>query len=218
MSATLVVFAREPVPGRVKTRLAEALGAGPAASVYTSLLDHTIATARRSAVEIVISLAEDPHPGWGPATGGRVEIQGRGDLGRRMAECFRRRFAEGTARAVIVGSDIASLRPDHIAAAFAVLDGPPVVLGPAADGGYWLVGQRAPGLDLFSGVPWSSPDTLTATRSRLRTLGVEWSEIETLTDIDTVEDLERAIEDPRVDRDLRRRLAAAEKPLDRRRR
>jgi rSAM/selenodomain-associated transferase 1 len=213
MTDRLVIFAREPVPGRVKTRLAEGLGAGPAAAAYGALLDHTLAVARRSEVELLIALAEVPDPRWRPSIGCRVEIQGRGDLGSRMAECFRRRFTEGSERAVIVGSDIGRLRAAHITAAFAALDHRPVVLGPADDGGYWLVGQQSPGMDLFSGIPWSRPETLAATRDRLLALGVEWSELETLPDIDTVEDLQKAIEDRRIDRGLRRRLAAAVKPL-----
>lgn len=218
MNDRLVIFARTPVPGLVKTRLAAGLGAGPAASVYGALLDHTLATARRSGVEIVVSLSADPDPGWRSSIGCRVEVQGRGDLGQRMAECFRRRHAEGAVRTVIIGSDNARLRTDHIAVAFAALDDGPVALGPAEDGGYWLLGQRAPGVDLFTGVPWSSPDTMAATRSRLVALGVEWAELETLPDIDTEEDLRRALEDPRVDSDLRRRLAVAAEPRDRRKR
>lgn len=206
---TLVVFAREPIPGRVKTRLAEGVGAALAASIYTALFDHTLATARESGDEIVVSLASDPDPSWAAALGCRIEIQGRGDLGERMAECFRRRFAEGATRGVIVGSDNAHLRSDHLRSAMAALDARRVVLGPAVDGGYWLVGQRTPGIDLFSGISWSSPETLDATRSRLRAAGVEWSELETLPDIDTVEDLRRAIEDPRLPAALRERLASS---------
>jgi len=214
MSARLVIFAREPVPGRVKTRLAETIDAVAAASVYSALLEHTVTTARATAIETTISVAEEPRREWTETLDLPMEIQGRGDLGRRMAECFRRRFGEGAARVVIIGSDNALLQPEHLRSAFAALDEDLVVLGPADDGGYWLVGQRAPGLDLFSGIPWSSPETLDSTRARLVALGTEWSELETLPDIDAVEDLQKAIEDPRIDRDLRRRLGAALKPLD----
>lgn len=207
MSAALVIFAREPIPGRVKTRLAEAVGAETATAVYTALYEHTVATACASGIGATISLAEEPGREWAETLDLPFEIQGRGDLGERMAECFRRRFAEGRSRVVIIGSDNAHLKPDHLRSAFAALDDLPVVLGPADDGGYWLIGQRAPGVDLFTDVPWSNPETLDLTRARLRHLGVEWAEIETLPDIDTVDDLIRAIEDPRVPAALRRSLA-----------
>jgi len=208
MMSALVIFAREPVPGRVKTRLATGVGDEAAAEIYATLLEHTLQTAVRSDVEPMISLAADPDASWAATLGVPFEIQGRGDLGERMAECFTRRFSEGAGRTVIIGSDNAGLRPDHIRNAFAELEKHSVVLGPADDGGYWLIGQRTPGIDLFTGVPWSSPKTLDATRSMLQTLDVEWHELETLPDIDTEKDLKQALEDPRVDEDLRRRLHA----------
>ena len=204
----LVIFAREPVPGRVKTRLAAGVGPESSAEIYAMLLEHTLRTAGRSDADVMISLAMDPNASWADTLEFPFEIQGRGDLGERMAECFGRRFSEGAERTVIIGSDNAHLRHDHIRSAFSALEDHPVVLGPADDGGYWLVGQRAPGIDLFTGVPWSSPDTLDATRSSLQKLDVEWHELETLPDIDTEEDLRMALEDPRVDKELRRQLNA----------
>jgi len=209
MSMTLVIFAREPVPGQVKTRLARGTDADTAIAVYTTLLEHTIETARATEIEVMISLAGTPTPGWAAGLGLQFEVQGRGDLGFRMAECFDRRFSIGVERVVIIGSDNAHLQPDQIRSAFAALEENPVVLGPADDGGYWLVGQRSPGVDLFTKVPWSTPKTLETTRNRLKTLGVTWSEIETLPDIDTVEDLRNAIKAPGVPEQLRRRLATA---------
>lgn len=209
MNTVLVIFAREPVAGKVKTRLAEGVGAETAASIYASLLEHTIATARTIGIKVVVSLAAVPTANWMATLGFPFESQGRGDLGVRMGECFQRRFFEGCTRTVIIGSDNAHLHPDHIRSAFAALELNPVVLGPAEDGGYWLVGQQTPGVDLFSDIPWSSPATLDATRNRLQTLGVEWRELQTLPDIDTQEDLQRAIEDPSVPVQLRRRLASA---------
>ncbi len=209
MSTTLVIFAREPLPGQAKTRLARGTDASTAIAVYTALLEHTIETARATGIEVMISLAGEPTPGWAAGLGVRFEVQGRGDLGTRMAGCFDRRFSKGLDRVVIIGSDNAHLQTGHIRSAFSALDGDPVVIGPAEDGGYWLVGQRAPGVDIFTEVPWSSPMTLATTRERLRELGIRWSEIETLPDIDTVEDLRSAIKDPRVPEHLKRRLTSA---------
>ena len=206
MTRGLVVFARQPVVGRVKSRLAEEIGAALAAAVYEALLEHTLKTARESGVAAEIWFAEQPDTVWAETLGLPHETQEAGDLGRRMAGCFDHRFAGGCDRVVLIGSDIAHLEPDHLRAALAALDDHAVVLGPAVDGGYWLVGQRAPGLNLFSGIPWSRPTTMAATRARLRSLGAGWFELETLPDIDTVEDLRRAVDDPRVDPGLRRRL------------
>ena len=206
MSDRLVIFAREPVAGRVKTRLATGIGGNAATEVYRRLLEHTIESARATGIDAVVFLAEVPGEAWASTLDHPFEIQGAGDLGRRMGECFSRGFADGASRVVLVGSDNAHIRQDHIRSAFDALGDHRVVLGPADDGGYWLVGQRRPGIDFFSRIPWSDPATLDATRQRLRKLHVAWSELDTLPDIDTAEDLRRAINDPRIDDHLRRRL------------
>ncbi len=204
-----MIFAREPVSGRVKTRLAEGTDAETAAAVYSALLEHTIETARATGIEVMISLAGEPTSGWAAGLEIPFEVQSGGDLGVRMSECFEHRFSKGHDRVVIIGSDNAHLQPDHIRSAFAALEDEPVVLGPAEDGGYWLVGQRSPGVDLFTDVPWSSSNTLEVTIMRLKKLGVRWKELETLPDIDNAEDLQGAIKDPRVSEHLRRKLTSA---------
>lgn len=183
------MFGREPVPGRVKTRLARTLGDAPAAAVYASLLAHTLAVAGTVPGEVTLFVAEPPGDGWAPPLPVSLEVQAEGDLGHRMGEAFRRRFAAGADAVVLVGSDCPGLRLRHLEAAFAALTTTPAVLGPAGDGGYWLVGQRPPAVDMFTGVPWSAPDTLAATRTRLRRLGVAWRELETLADVDTEDDV-----------------------------
>ena len=85
----------------------------------------------------------------------------------------------------------------------------PVVLGPACDGGYWLVGVRAPGAELFSDMPWSTPQLLEVTRGRLRALGMDWLELERLHDLDTEADLRRALEGESLGGELRARLEAS---------
>lgn len=190
MTASVVVFGREPVPGRVKTRLARSIGAERAAAVYTTLLERTLAEAVATGARVVLSLAGPLEGVWTPPGGLAVEVQGPGDLGCRMWEAFRRRFAEGVERVLLVGSDCPGLTRRHLLDALEALTRAPVVLGPARDGGYWAVGQRAPGTECFSGVPWSSPRTLEVTRERLRSLGVGWLETVTLADVDTAADLE----------------------------
>jgi rSAM/selenodomain-associated transferase 1 len=209
MKACVVVFAREPIPGRVKSRLAAEIGADAAARVYSATLEHTLDAADTSGARAVLSLAEVPSGGWLRDVDAAIEIQRGDNLGDRLHDAFARRFVEGEDRVVVVGSDCPWLRGAHIARASAKLGGADVVLGPAADGGYWLVAQRPPGLALFARIPWSSPDTLTRTRKRIAALGGTWSELEELVDIDTVEDLELVLDDPRTPEPLRAKLRAA---------
>jgi rSAM/selenodomain-associated transferase 1 len=209
MNACVVVFAREPVPGEVKSRLAEGIGVGAAARVYAATLEHTLEVARNSGARVVLSLADVPSGAWARDVDGALEIQRGLDLGERMHDAFARRFAEGEERVVLIGSDCPWFTATHLAKASTKLGGADAVLGPSADGGYWLVAQKPPGLPLFARIPWSTPETLDRTRTRIRTLGGTWSELEELIDIDTAEDLELVLADPRTPEALRQRLCEA---------
>ena len=207
MSGRAIVFGREPLPGRVKTRLAAALGDERAALVYRLLLEHALRAAAASGLDVTLALAEPPTAAWRPLPGVAVEVQAGASLGERMSASFARAFSAGAAVAVLIGSDVPAVRGHHLQAAAAACADAPVVLGPAADGGYYLVAQRAPGIDLFTGVPWSTPATLERTAARLASLGARFRTLETLRDIDTLDDLDAAVADPAVDPALRRRLA-----------
>ena len=208
MRREIVVFGRVPLAGRVKTRLAAGIGAVAAADVYRLLLDHALAEARAVGPAVVLALAEAAPPGvdWRSPPGVALEIQSDGDLGARMRAAFGRRFAAGADAVVLVGSDLPGLTAGGLADAFSGLEEASVVLGPSDDGGYWLVGQRRPGRDLFSGIPWSSSGVLESTRRRLLELGVEHVELPRLRDLDTVEDLRALAADSTVPEGLRARL------------
>ena len=209
MKACLVVFGREPVPGRVKTRLASVIGDDAAARVYAATLENTLEIAGASGARVVLSLADTPSGEWLRHLDVKVEIQSGGDLGERMEDAFARRFAEGEERVIVVGSDCPWFNPTHIAKAATKLGGADAVLGPATDGGYWLVAQRPPGLALFTRIPWSSPETLERTRQRIAALDGSWLELEELVDIDTADDLDLVLSDPRTPEALRSRLKRA---------
>ena len=209
MRTCVVVFGREPVPGRVKTRLAAGVGEEAAARIYAVLLDHALEIAADSGSRVVLSLAEAPSPLWAARLGVPFEVQSDLDLGGRMAESFARRFAEGEDWVVVVGSDCPWITTRHLRSASKELEREGVVLGPATDGGYYLVAQRPPGVDLFSGIPWSTGATMTATRQRLTGLGTVWTEIDELSDVDTEADLEELLADPHTTAALARRLRAA---------
>jgi len=193
----------------VKSRLAAAVGEEVAAAVYRELLGHTLRVAASIDADVVLALAAPPAQGWRPEPTVAVEVQVAGDLGLRLADAFDRRFAEGYRRVVVAGSDCPELAPHHLEGELDGLTRHPVVLGPACDGGYWLVGVRAPGAELFSDMPWSTPQLLEATRGRLRALGMDWLELERLHDLDTEADLRRALEGESLSGELRARLEAS---------
>jgi hypothetical protein len=209
MKSCVVVFGREPLPRRVKTRLAAGIGSAAAARVYAVLLEHALDAASASGLSVLLSLAECPSAKWAAELSVPFEIQKVGGLGERMADAFARRFAEGEERVVVVGSDCAALTPDLIRQAAGSLDANDAVLGPAVDGGYYLIGQRAPGADLFTGIPFSDPHTTNATRERLAAHAMCWSELAELPDIDNAEDLEALLDDPRAPGPFIQRLVAA---------
>jgi len=206
MRTCVVVFGREPIPGRVKTRLAAGVGDEVAARVYAVLLDHALHTAADGGSRVVLSLDEAPSLSWAARIGVPFEIQSGEGLGGRMAEAFALRFAEGEDRVVVVGSDCPGMATRHLSSAAEELERAEVVLGPATDGGYYLVAQRPPGVDLFSDIPWSTGATMTATRQRLSRLGTEWIELDELSDVDTEADLAAMIDDPSTPALLARRV------------
>lgn len=159
----LIVFARQPRLGRGKTRLAAGIGRLEAWRFSRLVLAGLLRRlARDPRWTLTVAAAPDRAAtarGW-PAGAERRVPQGGGDLGRRMARAL---AAPRTGPVVLVGSDIPDIRPQHIAAAFRALGRHDVVFGPAADGGYWLVGVkrlRALPRGLFAGVRWSTPHAL----------------------------------------------------------
>ncbi|MCW5772687.1 MAG: TIGR04282 family arsenosugar biosynthesis glycosyltransferase [Rhodospirillaceae bacterium] len=173
MAQHLIVFVKEPLLGKVKTRLARDIGAAAALRFYEQTLHATILRLAAGPWRCRLAVAPDDFARrarrrwrWLPH---RVEIvpQGAGDLGVRMARALRQ-VPPGPA--VLIGSDIPGIAPAHIRRAFAALGGCDAVFGPAEDGGYWLVGQRRlrPLPGLFRAVRWSSPQALADTLANLR--------------------------------------------------
>lgn len=194
--ARLLIFAKAPVPGRVKTRLAARLGARGAAELYKRLLRRTLAIARTARLcPVELWCAPDARHGFFAACrrdhGVRLRRQRDGDLGRRMNQALKQALA-GNAYAVLIGGDCASLGAMELREAFGQLAaGREAVLGPAADGGYLLVGLRRPGPALFRNIAWSTPAVLAATRRRLRRTGLVWVELPVGWDVDTPADVRR---------------------------
>jgi rSAM/selenodomain-associated transferase 1 len=191
----VLVFVRAPCPGRVKTRLAAAIGDGPALRVYRRLAEHTLAVVRALAAEGVEvrvhhapADAGDEVRAW-LGDGPRYLPQADGDLGARMKDAFIRAFAEGVERVVIVGSDLPEVSTSLLRRAFELLDAHPAVIGPARDGGYYLLGLRGMVAGIFEGMEWSTPDVFRSTLERFGAAGVQPAALEVLADVDTVDDL-----------------------------
>lgn len=187
--AEVILFVRAPVAGRTKTRLARTLGASGAAQLYRHVAGGIVRRLTNGPWRLVLAVAPDAGVGdrWLRGFGAELRAQGPGDLGRRMARALR---CAAPGPVLIVGSDVAGLGPAHLRAAFRALKTAPAVIGPAADGGYWLIGfaRRRPLHGLFAGVRWSGPHARADTRATLpRGLGV--AELATLRDLDDAEDL-----------------------------
>ena len=181
----LAIFLKEPRLGRVKGRLARDIGHAEAWLFYRRLVRSVLPPLARDA-RWTTWLATTPagwrgrEPFW-PLALPHLE-QGRGDVGQRMLRVFR---SLPPGPAIIVGSDIPDLSPDHVARGFAVLGRTDMVLGPAADGGYWLIGlsPRARTIDPFQGVRWSSPWALADTERGLPA-GFRLALVDRLADVD----------------------------------
>lgn len=194
--ARLLIFAKAPVPGRVKTRLAGCLGTRGAARLYQSLLQRTLALACAAQLcPIELWCAPDARHGFFTACrrdyGVPLRRQTTGDLGKRMANAFQRTLTEN-ANAVLIGGDCVSVNPTELLSAFTHLaTGREAVLGPAADGGYVLIGLRRPWPLLFQDIAWSTPTVLPVTRQRLARAGIDYAELAMGWDVDTPADLRR---------------------------
>ena len=202
MTKGLIIFAREPRPGTVKTRLARDLRSHRAATgLYTAMLADVLASAATLAdirPLLFWALKSGAAPPFSPLP--RLETfeqQGR-DLGERMANAFDRAFACGCETCCIIGSDSPDLPQDYIRQAFAILEREEAeaVFGPAEDGGYYLLGLRHVPQRLFEEIPWSSPEVLQRSLERARLCGLRTALLPQWRDIDTMKDLEAFLERP----------------------
>ena len=183
VSPKLSIFARLPVRGKVKTRLIPALGEEGAARVYARLLAQTVEVARASGLAFELRVTGGEEAAFRQLFGEDIAVvpQGEGDLGARMARV--------PSPALIIGSDCPGITPALLHAAAGALDDRRVVLGPATDGGYYLIGYREPVPFVFADMEWSTPRVFTETLSRLAAEGYGPAILPELADIDTGEDL-----------------------------
>jgi rSAM/selenodomain-associated transferase 1 len=214
----LGIFGKKPEAGRVKTRLAAAFGPETAAQIHEAMLFDAIAIWSSEDVlapggrRVLVFSPGDAGPWFDTRVPAAFALQPQveGDLGRRMQAFFAGEFEDGATRVVLIGTDAPTLDPTIVISAFLCLEGRDVVLGPATDGGYYLVGSRHAPPPIFEGVDWSTPDVLGQTIDRLRDTGLSLAVLPPWYDVDTPDDwrvlaghiraLRRAGMDPRLPR------------------
>nr|AUN35796.1 hypothetical protein [uncultured bacterium] len=200
----LGIFVKQPVPGHVKTRLAAALGEERASALYGAFVADLVERFRTFADRRVLCYAPNSaearhHFGHLACGAFKVWPQPETSLGARMERFFVDEFAAGRERVVVIGSDSPTLPAAYVEQALQLLVDHDCVLGPAADGGYYLVGQRNVSLPIFDDINWGSHRVFEQTLEHIKQCGATLALLPEWYDVDTIEDLDR----------LRRELAEA---------
>lgn len=192
-TSRLLVFAKAPRPGGVKTRLGAVLAADLAAALYRAMAEAVLVRTREAPCARTVFFApgeaEAEMAAWLPHE--TLVPQEGDDLGARMAAAFTWAFGTGATKVVLVGTDVPGLSDEHVRAALLALDAHDVVLGPARDGGYYLVALRRPAPALFEGVAWGTADVLAQTLARAEAAGLAVAPLAPLGDVDELADLRR---------------------------
>lgn len=197
----VAVFAKAPVAGTVKTRLAPVLGLEGAARLHARLVEHALAEAVAAGMgPVELWCAPDTsHAFFAECArrhGVRLRPQCEGELGLRMADAFAAVGAEGAAL-VLIGSDCPALDRHALAAAGRALASHDAAIAPAEDGGYGLVALAEPCAALFDGIAWGTATVMAETRRRLAASGLRWHELPRTWDVDRPEDYARLQREPR---------------------
>ncbi|WP_366184347.1 TIGR04282 family arsenosugar biosynthesis glycosyltransferase [Flavobacterium ovatum] len=191
MNNALIIFTRNPELGKVKTRLAKSIGDEKALQVYTDLLEHTMLQTQYLDCDkyVFYDTMIIENDIWDNKTYHK-KLQTEGDLGERMHAAFEELFAIGHQKCIIVGSDLFDLQTIDIKHAFHAMDYNEVIIGPALDGGYYLLGLKKMHPTLFKNKQWGTNSVLSDTLNNIPLHHVYL--LKTLNDIDTIEDLEKS--------------------------
>lgn len=191
----IIIMLKYPQPGRVKTRLGKELGEERAAELYRFFVACELVTVHSLQASVLLSC----HPHW-PLSAYRAWLggeyryisQAEGDLGVKMRASFQTAFDMGLSRVVLIGSDLPLLPAASIQSALARLQDHDAVIGPALDGGYYLIGLHRQSFhpEIFTDIPWSTSQVLALTQKRLGDHNLNTFVLPNLRDIDTLEDLE----------------------------
>ena len=187
----LIIFIKNPVKGKVKTRLAATIGEEKALDIYKILLDHT----RKICLDfpgkrlLYYSDQINENDSW-QSTDFEKHIQQGDDLGQRMYQAFDESFKSEQGKICIIGSDCFELNVHHLKQAFEKLDKADLVFGPSKDGGYYLLGMKESHEALFKDISWSTSEVLKQSLNAAEKLGLETVLLPTLSDVDTESDLQ----------------------------
>jgi rSAM/selenodomain-associated transferase 1 len=187
----LILFLRNPIPGRVKTRIAERTGNKIALAVYYELLSATIAKSAKVKADRVIYFSDYNDESILPADDFETCTQVGNDLGERMKNAFSASFTKHYSRIVLIGSDCYELSPEIIYESFTKLSDHDCVIGPAYDGGYYLIGLSKEIPELFRNIPWSSASVFNQTVKVINKRKLSCYHLKTLHDVDTLDDVMR---------------------------
>ncbi|MFI0430390.1 TIGR04282 family arsenosugar biosynthesis glycosyltransferase [Mariniflexile sp. HMF6888] len=184
----IIIFTRNPELGQCKTRLAKTIGDTSALEVYKHLLKHTANIVKITNADKYVFYSEtiQKNDFW-DATIFRKKLQEGFDLGAKMQNAFKDIFSLGYQKVIIIGSDLLDLKPTHINLAFDALNENEFVIGPAKDGGYYLLGMHAMQDTIFKDKAWGTPSVLKETLKNLK--DSSYHLLEELNDIDTFEDM-----------------------------
>lgn len=190
----LLIMTKTPIPGTVKTRLAASVGNNLACDIYKYLLAHTAQLAEQVSVDRRVFYAPEivPNDAFDQVKFSKT-LQVAGDLGAKMRAAFEEAFEAGMTRVVIIGSDCYELTSGQLQEAFEALRSSDVVLGPAHDGGYYLLGLSQMIPQVFEDKPWSQPELYTETVAQLQELGFQCTTLPPLSDVDYLEDLPESV-------------------------
>lgn len=216
-TAAILVMAKPPRPGTVKTRLHPLLGPQRCAELQAELIRHTMDVTAAHSPRAYLAYAPDDGQdviSTAVPAGVRLLSQRGEDLGQRLAAAVTDAFADGAGPLLVVGTDAPTLTADHLSAAFTTLEHHDVALGPALDGGYYLIGLRAPHTMLFALDPdvWSTERVLAATRALAAGAGLSMGMLRPLRDLDTPEDAAALLTDPALPTPIAALLQPKERP------
>ena len=189
----LIIFVKNRIAGKTKTRLAKTIGNDKALAIYEELLNYTHCVTAPLQYKKWVFFSEyiEKNSLWGE--GYELAVQHGADLGERMHSAFEKCFAQGAKRVCIIGTDCFELETRHIQEAFEILERKDAVFGPAEDGGYYLLGLQEQQPELFLNKTWSTPDVLAEALQTSEHLGLKVAHLKKLHDLDNEQDLRRYI-------------------------
>ena len=220
-NTAVIIFAKAPIPGTVKTRLCPPLTPDEAASLHGTLILDALERAKGlQGTTLYVAGAPDlAHPFFKVLEdryAARLLQQEGDDLGTRMAGAMQKAFALGHHRVILTGTDLPTLTRSHLTQAVAYLNTHNMVMGPTLDGGYYLIGLGRPVPELFQGIAWSTPAVLEDTRKKATAEGLSVALLPQIRDLDDLQDLEAFIQLAGKDKALSKRTEGALKLIGKR--